>query len=97
MIWLKVRKHYRGGRSKNDYLLSDPDPERQEENAKDWAEHSEGGHCYGWTVYWEEVEKPPEEWLKKEIASVPEKIEDSKKRIRALTRYSKKLEGLLEK
>ena len=67
-MWLKVHKTYRGGESNFDYIQID-DNDDKEECAKDWAEKSPGGHNYGWKVFWEEVQKPPEQWLNKAIVS----------------------------
>jgi len=76
-MWLKVYKTFRGGRSKDDFIEvpDDCDDEDQKEAAKDWAERTDGGHAYGWTVYWE-PKTPPPEWVEKKIASLRRRSSD---------------------
>ena len=69
MKWLKVHKTFRGGRSKDHFIevVDNCSSDEQGDIAREWAEESEGGHNYGWTVYWKVVNFPPIEWLEKEI------------------------------
>ena len=72
-MWLKVHKTYRGGKSAFDYIQIDKNTD-QEEEARNWAERSPGGKNYGWEVHWEEVSRPPNPWLIKEIISAKNRI-----------------------
>lgn len=60
--WYKVEKYFKGG-GKTHYFRA-TDEEDAEEKAKDWGERSDGGHNYGYRLYWEPHE-PPKVWLQK--------------------------------
>lgn len=83
IVWLKIHKTFRGGRSKPHYIELDPSEESDydskeeyhKELATDWAEGADGGHNYGWRVYWEEIDKPPQEWLVKHIKGLKDTLE----------------------
>ncbi len=74
-MWLEVWKYFKGGKSKMDYLEVSDGASRphQEDEAKYWAERVPGGENYGWTVYWEEVDCPPLDWLEKRMVSLRER------------------------
>ena len=95
-MWLKVYKTYRGGRSNFDYIeVDDYDkPEIQEEMSRDWAENTSGGSNYGWTVYREEIDRPPLEWINKEILSCYDGISNLEDKIEELKDLEDKIEEL---
>lgn len=54
--------------------IGDDSKESQESHAEYWAEHTDGGHNYGFTVYWELVKRPPNEWINKQIMQLRQRI-----------------------
>ena len=96
MKWLKVYKTFRGGRSKDDYMMLPDAMEADDikEAAENWAERTSGGENYGWVVHWEPVDKPPIEWIDNKIESLERQIEIIDKNI---TTYEKERKVILEK
>jgi len=85
-MWLKVWKIWSSGRNDSFiYYDSDDTKEERKRLAEAWAEDSSGGHSMGWTVYWEKVDKPAEEWLNKRIKSTKSTIVGWQRYLAALT------------
>lgn len=84
MKWYKVYKTFRGGQSKLDYISvpDDCDEEGVREEAEYWADSSAGGSNYGWTVYWTKIDKPPIDWIQKQIYNILYNIEHYKNKLK---------------
>ena len=69
MPWYRVYKTYRNGESPKDFFEVPKYTHKEDvkAEAENWADKAEGGHCNGWTVYWEKVRKPPKAWIKEKI------------------------------
>ena len=80
MAWYQVYKTYRGGKSPIDYFEVpegySTEEEEIEEHAKEWAESINGGHSYGYTVYWEKVKYPPVYLLTAKVLCLQSKAKD---------------------
>ncbi len=98
MTWYRVYKTFRGGKSPIDYIEV-PKYSRTnivKSHAEEWAENTDGGHCYGWTVYWKKVKMPSKKWLLEEVKSLKnnipyykERIEKCKEKIKEIKSYLK--------
>lgn len=85
-MWLKVWKIWSSGRN-DDFVFYDCEDTKEERKhvAENWAQDSSGGHSMGYTVYWEKVDKPTEEWLNKNIERTKSTIEGWQKYLAILT------------
>jgi hypothetical protein len=90
MQWLKVWKTYQGGERSGYTTVESNDKDEKDKAARIWAERTPGGHTSGWSVFWEEVEKPDQEWLLNEYERLKRKFD-------YIDDYLKGLEKLMEK
>lgn len=76
MAWYRVYKIFRNGQSPIGYFEVPKHTKKfeVEEYAKKWAEHTDGGHNYGWTVYWTRAKRPSKKWLERKIKSLSTNI-----------------------
>jgi len=95
MGWYKVHKTFRNGQYPEkdgmaEYIEVPKGTKKDDvkDYAEDWAERAEGGHNYGYKVFWKRVSKPSQLWLKKERDKEMESI-------RITRDYIKRLELML--
>jgi hypothetical protein len=70
---LKVWKTYEDGERSGYITVKSYDEDEKQTAARKWAERTADGHNLNWTVYWEEVEKPDQEWLQQEYDRINRK------------------------
>lgn len=71
-IWIKLTKHFQGG--KHTHYMLVPENVANSKSEQDtimeyWGEHSDGDYNYGYRVdmhFMDEGELPPKEWFEKE-------------------------------
>ena len=95
MGWYKVHKTFRGGQYPRSNEVAEyievPKGTKKDDvkgYAESWAERAEGGHNYGYTVYWKRVSRPSQAWLKRECDKARESISEYQD-------YKKELELML--
>jgi hypothetical protein len=77
MPWFRFWKRWRNGANNETYrhYSERPDENTLRLDSEDWADSVSGGEVYGFKWGWEDVEHPPEEWLKEEVSRSTQRSE----------------------